>query len=226
MSIVIKAPSGGGSISIDTQQSVTGNHTLQLPTGVGSANQILRNGSTAGTLEFGSLVSSNMPTGSILQVRGTYVDTTDSQAITAGTRAEISGLSVSITPTTLTSNMLIFVRWNGEYNSNNNYDAIYGLRRDSTDLGHQPSVGTNRAAGMQVAAQGFYTNNADSTCDSANWFYLDEEDRTSSGQITYKATYMHGAVNGTLFNQRTVGDIDGATRERPTSSIVVMEVAA
>lgn len=59
MSIVIKAPSGGGSISLDTQQSVTGDHTLQLPTGVGSANQVLRNGSTPGTLEFGADVTGN-----------------------------------------------------------------------------------------------------------------------------------------------------------------------
>ena len=49
MSIVIKAPSGGGSISLDTQQSVTGDHTLQLPTGVGTADQVLKNGSTPGT---------------------------------------------------------------------------------------------------------------------------------------------------------------------------------
>lgn len=52
MSIIIKAPSGGGSISLDTQQSVTGDHTLQLPTGVGTALQYLRNSSTAGLLEF------------------------------------------------------------------------------------------------------------------------------------------------------------------------------
>ena len=52
MSIVIKAPSGGGSISLDTQQSVTGDHTLVLPAGVGTADQVLKNGSTPGTLEF------------------------------------------------------------------------------------------------------------------------------------------------------------------------------
>ena len=52
MSIVIKAPSGGGSISLDTQQSVSGDHTLLLPTGVGTADQVLKNGSTPGTLEF------------------------------------------------------------------------------------------------------------------------------------------------------------------------------
>lgn len=52
MSIVIKAPSGGGSVSLDTQQSVSGDHTLLLPTGVGTADQVLKNGSTPGTLEF------------------------------------------------------------------------------------------------------------------------------------------------------------------------------
>ena len=202
-------------ITIDGDGTITGVSVGGLPDGIVDTDM----------LAAGAVTAAKRGTGAILQVRGTYVDTTDSQAITAGTRVNISGLSVSITPTTLTSNMLVFVRWNGEYNSNNNYDVIYGLRRDSTDLGLQSSAGS-RLVGMQVAAQGFYTTNADSTCDSANWFYLDEEDRTSSGQITYKATFMHGGVNGTLFNQRTVGDTDGATRERPTSSIVVMEVAA
>ena len=75
MSIVIKAPSGGGSISLDTQQSVTGDHTLQLPTGVGSANQYLRNSSTAGTLEFSNL------TGALVLTRATAVDSTSGTAI-------------------------------------------------------------------------------------------------------------------------------------------------
>lgn len=71
MSIVIKAPSGGGSISLDTQQSVTGDHTLQLPTGVGSAGQVLKNSSTPGTLEFGT---------SYELTKGTKVDTTSGTA--------------------------------------------------------------------------------------------------------------------------------------------------
>lgn len=224
MSIVIKAPSGGGSISLDTQQSVTGDHTLQLPTGVGSANQVLRNGSTPGTLEFGAIATSDLPTGAILQVKGTYVDTPDSQVIAAKTRVNISQLSVNITPTTLTSNMLVFVRWNGESSLAAQYDGVFGLRRGSTDLGLQSNVG-NRLTGMQMTAQGHWSSNADSTPDTASYFYLDEENRTASGQITYNATVIYNQAS-TLYNQRTVGSTDGSTYERPTSSILVMEVAA
>jgi|TARA_Y100000033_G_C2739337_1_gene107628 hypothetical protein len=226
MSIKLKGSTDGSvTLQAPADTSPTGtDKTLILPADVGSANQFLQNGSTAGTLEFGALVSSDMPTGSILQVKGTYLDTTSSQSISASTRAEISGLSVSITPTTLTSNMLVFVRWNGEYNDANNYDVVFGLKRDSSNLGHQSSAG-NRSVGMQITAQGFWASDANTTCDTANYFYLDEENRTSSGQITYKATYQHG-VAGILYNQRTVNDGNDSSKERPTSSIVVMEVAA
>jgi len=204
--------------------AAAGNNTLTLPTSNGSAGQVLKNSSTAGELEFGAIATSALPTGAILQVRATYVDTPDSQAITANTRVNISQLSVNITPTTLTSNMLVFVRWNGESSLSGQYDSVFGLRRGSTDLGLQSSVG-NRATGMQMTAVGHWASNADSTPDSANWFYLDEEDRTASGQITYNATVIYNQ-NSTLYNQRTVGSTDGVTFERPTSSILVMEVAA
>ena len=130
MSIVIKAPSGGGSISLDTQQSVTGDHTLQLPTGVGTAGQVLKNSSTAGTLEFGGLGYSEMPAGSILQVQETHLTTTDSQALTQNTRVVVSNLTVNITPKISTSDMLVFVRWNGEFSTTTNYNHSFGIRRD------------------------------------------------------------------------------------------------
>ena len=60
MSIQIKAPNGGGSVSLDTQSSVTGDHILQLPTGVGTAGQVLQNSATPGTLEFATLPQSKV----------------------------------------------------------------------------------------------------------------------------------------------------------------------
>lgn len=43
--------SGGGYVEQDAP-NIAGNYTLTLPTSAGSANQVLRNGSTPGTLEF------------------------------------------------------------------------------------------------------------------------------------------------------------------------------
>ena len=65
-----------GSVELGVPAVVSGGDvSLTLPTGVGSANQFLKNGSTAGTLEYASiansdlpaLTSANMTAGSILQ---------------------------------------------------------------------------------------------------------------------------------------------------------------
>ena len=47
----------------------------------------------------------------------------------SGNRAEISNLSVSITPKQSTSDMMVFVRWNGEFGTTTNYNHIFGVRR-------------------------------------------------------------------------------------------------
>ena len=224
MSIVIKAPSGGGSVSLDTQQSVTGDHTLQLPTGVGTAGQVLKNSSTAGTLEFGGLSHGDMPTGSILQVKQTHLTTGDSQSLTSGTRAEVSNLSVSITPKLSTSDMMVFVRWNGEFSSTTNYNHIFGVRRDSTDIGN-PAAASNRPVGIAIPSMGFFNADASSTPDSACFSFLDTTRTSGTSQITYKATVMPSAT-GTQYNQRTATDLDSNDYERVTSTIIVMEVAA
>lgn len=208
--------STSGSVELDVPAAVSGGDiALTLPTTVGSAGQVLRNGTTAGTFEFGG--------GNILQVKQTYLDTTSSQSVTANTITEISGLSVDITPTTTTSKMLVFVRWNGEPSANNNA-CIFGLRRDSSDIGNPASAGS-RTPAMQIIAQGYWTADNDSTPDSASYFFLDESRTASLSQITYKATVRNNN-NITLYNQRTVADSDGVGYERLTSSIMVMEVAA
>ena len=101
MSIVIKSPSGGGSISLDTQQSVTGDHTLQLPTGVGSAGQYLRNSGTAGTLEFGDLPA-------LGQVINTEVFTNSTRASNSTATARTSMMTVSFNKTSSTSTLVFF----------------------------------------------------------------------------------------------------------------------
>ena len=65
-----------GSIELDVPAAVSGGDiSLTLPNGVGSANQYLKNGSTAGTLEFSNL------TGALVLTRATAVDSTSGTAI-------------------------------------------------------------------------------------------------------------------------------------------------
>lgn len=96
-----------GSVSLKSPAVVTGGDiSLTLPDGVGSAGQYLRNSGTAGTLEFGALGSSDMPTGSILQVvhgaTSTLVD------VTTSTYTD-TGLTASITPTSSSNKILVLV---------------------------------------------------------------------------------------------------------------------
>ena len=207
-----------GSIEIDVPAAVSGGDiSLTLPNGVGSAGQVLKNSSSAGTLEFAD-------GGKILQVKQTHLITADSQSLTSGTLAEISNLSVSITPKSSTSDMMVFVRWHGEFSTQTNYNHVFGVRRDSTDVGN-PAAASNRPVGMATPSQGFWSNDANSTPDNVVYSFLDTTRSSGTSQITYKATVLPGAT-GTQYNQRTVADTDSVDGERLTSNIIVMEVAA
>ena len=86
MSIKLKGSTDGSvTLQAPADTSPTGtDKTLILPTSVGSANQFLKNGSTAGTLEYASiansdlpaLTSANMPAGTIVQrqIDNTYTE--------------------------------------------------------------------------------------------------------------------------------------------------------
>ena len=77
MSIKLKGSTDGSvTLQAPADTSPTGtDKTLILPTDVGSANQFLKNGTTAGTLEYASIAASDMPAGSILQRQFTNFST-------------------------------------------------------------------------------------------------------------------------------------------------------
>ena len=129
MSIVIKAPSGGGSVSLDTQQSVSGDHTLLLPTGVGTADQVLKNGSTPGTLEFaqpkaqpGQVIEkiSSICNGTSVTVgSGTYTmpNVTTNQDISYTAYADVNGSSFTYTPPSDASTVIYEFHVHAHYSS-------------------------------------------------------------------------------------------------------------
>ena len=80
--------------------AVAGSNTITLPAGNGSANQYLRNGSTAGTLEFAD-------GGKILQV--VQATKTDGFASGSTSYTDITGLSASITPSSSSNKVLVRV---------------------------------------------------------------------------------------------------------------------
>lgn len=205
MSIVIKAPSGGGSISLDTQQSVTGDHTLQLPTGVGTAGQVLKNGSTAGTLEFangGKLVqfkSAEYTTRTSVTTVIPFDDTVPQND--EGTEI----LTLAITPKS-TSNKLIIECLLPMYDIGQASVAACALFQDST------------ADALAVAANVNY---------AANYFQqlslVHIMDAGTTGSTTFKIRV--GPDGNTMYLNRRTGDTYyGSTTLHATLQITEVEV--
>ena len=149
----------------------------------------------------------------------THLTTTSSQSNTANVRTNISGLNATITPSTTSKRIKITIRWNGEHSNNINYNQVFGIKRDTTDIGNPAAAGV-RPVGMAIVAVN-YLSDATSTPDSATYTYIDSPATTSA--TTYHATYLN-KVAGTLYNQRTVTDGDNASYERLTSNIILEEI--
>jgi hypothetical protein len=149
----------------------------------------------------------------------THLTTTSSQSNTANTRTNISGLNATITPSTTSKRVKVTIRWNGEHSGGVNYNQLFGIKRDTTDIGN-PAAAGSRPVGMAIIAVN-YLSDATSTPDSATYTYIDSPATTSA--TTYHATYLN--VNaGTLYNQRTVNDADNTSHERLTSNIILEEI--
>ena len=186
-----------------------------------TANDIMKQrnaGNTAWVSVF--QLSTGLPTGLNQAQVQTHLITTSSQSITANIRANISGLNATITPSTATKRIKVTVRWNGEFSTTNNYNVVFGLKRDAVDVGN-PAAAGSRAVGISIIAQGFYEAESATTPDSAMYSYIDSPATTSA--TTYYATILNSNT-GILYNQRTAGDLDSNTKERLTSTITLEEI--
>ena len=200
MSSIVIAGNTSGAITI-AAPAEAGLNTLTLP-------------ASTGTVALTSDISA-----SVTAVQ-THLNTTSSQSITASTRANISGLNATITPSTTSKRIKVTVRWNGEYSSTVNYDATFGIKRDTTDIGN-PAADGSRNVGIAIISQGYWAADADSTPDSAMYSYIDSPATTSA--TTYHATYLN-KVAANLYNQRTVNDTNNTDSERLTSNIILEEI--
>jgi hypothetical protein len=154
------------------------------------------------------------PTASkIAQVVSTNLPTTFSTASTSYT--DLTGLSVSITPTLNTSKVLVFVNLQASVGSD--ISVFFQLVRGST------AIDIGDAAGSRTRASFAYLQ-SDTILQQGNvgLNFLDSPATTSA--TTYK---MQVSVNtGTAFINRTGNDGDAAQRPRTASNITVMEVLA
>jgi hypothetical protein len=209
-----------GSISNDKLAgSITGNKiaTGQITGNLIATNAISQNNIVsvnASVATVGTLPTARLPVGSVLQVvSNTKIDTFST---TSSSYVDVTGLFVTITPTSATSKILI----TGLVNFGASADVgFFRLVRNSTAI----CVGT--ASGNRIAATAQMRNNTDSAdSDAASVNFLDSPGTTST--VTYKIQAASTAGGYTTRFNSAADDLDQANRGRTASTITVMEIAA
>lgn len=193
----LTANSGGGTVALKGPASTTGNAAIEL-TVPGTGSSTLATTATAGK---------------ILQVVQTVKLDTFSTSSTSD--VDVTGFSVSITPSSSSNKVLVMV--NLALSSQSVF--VYGiLKRGSTQIG-EADAASNR---LRPTFQSFNTN--EGVVEHQNFTFLDSPNTTSA--TTYKmqircATAGNATVNKSYRDSNTT-DYD----PRVSSTITVMEVAA
>ena len=151
--------------------------------------------------------------GKILQV----VSTTKTDAYTNATAsfADVTGLSVSITPSAATSKVLVIVSLS--ISSTTNIVCASKLLRGSTAIFIADAAGSRTPVSTSSRPSA-----ASLEMFSHSLVYLDSPATTSA--TTYKVQAL--GITSTVYVNRTYADSDASTSPRQASSITVMEVSA
>ena len=194
MSIVLLG-STSGSCTLQ-EQAIAGTTVLTLPT-------------TSGTVltSASSVARSQLPAGSVLQVVSTTK--TDAFSTTSNSFVDVTGLSVSITPTSSTSKILVFCTIPVSHAA---FSVVkVNLVRGSTNICQPASVQT-----LSSSKTGYYQNNDLGA--AADLHFLDSPATTSA--VTYKIQACTNTATTIFVGQRASGDM------AMPSTITVMEIAA
>ena len=178
------------------------------------------NGNTGVVTGLAALPDSAMASGSIIQV--VQAVKTDTASTNSATFADISGLSVSITPTSTSNKILVtcnlFV--SGVMNSFGGFRVL----RDSTAIG-LGTAGTGSQTNVSMSTVAVNASSSAYGLTNASFEFLDSPSSTSS--LTYKVQFgsMFNSVN-TYINRPHVDSEDRALEMYTSSQITVKEVAA
>ena len=151
----------------------------------------------------------------VLQV--VSVAKTDTFTTTSATFVDVTGLTVSITPSSATSKILVLASVSG--NGQSGAAALQGiLVRGVTPI----AVGD--AAGSRTQTTFGNIENPSSDQDSSPIMFLDSPATTSS--TTYKIQIRSTVSGQTVVINRSFGDVNAASGSRGISTITVMEISA
>jgi hypothetical protein len=196
--------------------STSGSVTLQEPAVAGTT--VLDLPAVSGTV----LTDTSPKAGNVIQVVNTFKSDTTSatSAATLDTWADITGMSVTITPTSSSSKILILYTLN--ISAANGESVAIQFLRGSTAVGNGDAA-SNRLvcfADTRMGASGQFEMQIYSGT------FLDSPATTSS--TTYKIQWRKPYDNGNtpIYLNRSYDDTDNNDRPRGSSSITVMEIAA
>lgn len=198
--------------------STSGTVTLSPPASAGTTTLTLP--TTSGTIvtSASSLTASQMPTGSVLQVVST--DYTGLASSTSATPADVSGFAATITPSSASNKILIFV--SVAFGFNNDAYPYVLLKRNGTSI----SVGTSATGSrLNVFLSGAGTNDVGSTVHrfhQASKSYLDSPSSTSA--LTYQIQFSSPYAGIIAYINRVNETADASYTQYPTSSITLMEI--
>ena len=154
--------------------------------------------------------------GKVLQVVQTVK--TDTFSSSTGSFIDVTGLSVSITPSSASNKILILSDIRYGTNANSGY-AFFKLLRGSTD------IYLGNAAGSRIRGFGGGGSTDAATLTQLSTVFLDSPSTTSS--TTYKIQiYNQNAATYAVYVNRTYNDTDNTSYSRAASSITVMEILA
>ncbi len=160
-----------------------------------------------------------MPQGGIIQMQYTQFTGTASSAISSNTDTALTDLTVSITPTSTSSKILLQTHVMFEA-SISDYKINWMFFRDSTVL--KAPVSGSRKSIISTTCVSFYDDDNSSTASNAGYQYFDTPSTTSL--ITYKVGVISDGAS-TLYLNRTVVDGDSSGYERGVSYISATEIA-
>ena len=214
--------SGGNSdsIAVPTSNPSSSEVEFKFPGSDGSANQVLKPDGS-GNLSFGADQA-----GKILQVKNAIK--TDTASVTSNTFTDISGLSISITPSS-SSNKILF-RGYVSIGTEGNTNVAIKIFRDSTEIGKSTANSTAAnnstatAAGLNVSS---VTSSVKSQIKQLQFEVLDSPNTTSA--VTYKVQFaeisLYQYASVTVYVNRTYFT-PSASLHGVISSVTAMEVAA
>lgn len=205
MSLILQG-STSGSITLQ-EPAVAGTTVLSLPATTGT---LITTGSTGQVIPKAAL-----PTGSVLQVASTLKQ--DTFTTTSTSYTDVTGLSVSITPTSSSSKILVTAVISLVNTNSGGYNTRGVIIRDST------IIGAGTPSGSRPAASFFLNQTTARLPVPMSMTVLDSPNTTSA--TTYKIQIATES-GGTAAVGRTYDDSDSVNIPRFACSITVMEIAA